>query len=401
MKIGIVGGGPAGMFSALEASKHHKYVTIIDRNPFLGRKLSASGAGRGNLTNLHVSPQSYSALERFSYSEIVQKHDYAFLTRYFKDMGITTYHTDDGWTYPISNSARNLSLFLEELIQEKNIEILRNVFVKEINFSDDQFQISLDNGQVMPFDRLVISTGGQAHLQLNASDEILAQIEKLGHQILPAYPALSPLNTSKNQSKLLSGVRLDAETRIIANEKTVARTFGNIIFTEWGINGPGVMDLSHYIFKNPGQNKIKINFYNENNRQIIDELLLKFQESAFQLETLLLAVFPKKLIQQCMLNAHMDSNVCMNQLRPEQTQNLLASLSIEESILGTRGFEFCQLSTGAVASSEINPLTLESKRVPNLYFAGEVLDVLGPCGGYNLHWAFVSGIVAGSSIGSS
>lgn len=398
MKVGIIGGGPAGICAALEASKTFKNVTMIDKNDFLGRKLSTTGGGKGNLTNQNLGPTSYSAFHDFAFGPLIERYDYKNLIEYFENLGIYTYHTDDGWTYPISNSAKNVSSILENTILQNNISVIRNTTVVNIEFAQDKFLLSLDNGQKMSFDRLIISTGGKAHPQLNSSDSILDEIKRLGHRIVPSYPALSPMVTTKHRTKLLNGVRFDAETTIYNNGNCIARTFGNLIFTEWGVNGPGIMDLSHQIFRHPGKNTLRINFSNPLNKPIIQDLITKFNHSPHKLTNILLMLFPTKIVHQLLLNANLSEDILISQINYENLLDFMGNLSFEENINGTRGFEFAQISTGAVSSVDVDPLTLQSKIINNLYFAGEILDVIGPCGGYNLHWAFVSGIHAGRSI---
>ncbi|PKN87150.1 MAG: hypothetical protein CVU46_05395 [Chloroflexi bacterium HGW-Chloroflexi-8] len=398
MRIGVIGGGPAGIFSALEAKKTQEFVTIIDKNAFLGRKLSSTGAGRGNLTNSNVDPGVYSAFDNFAYSGIIKKYDFDFLVDYFSELGIYTYHTDDGWTYPVSNSARNLSKYLEEVLKQSNVEIILNQTVIGIEKSDSGIQIKLDDNRRLHFDKVIITTGGQAHPQLNASDSILIELKKLGHKIIPSSPALSPILTTKTNSKLLNGVRIDVEVSIMNKANVVANTFGNVIFTEWGLNGPGVMNISHYIAKNQGQIVLNIKFMQKEYLFKLLTLLKKYRNQSVTIEHVLLPFLPQKIIDQLIINSKIDSQIQINQLKEEFVQEFFSNLSIEEKILGTRGFEYSQLSTGAVSSIDVNSNTLESKITPNLYFAGEVLDVIGPCGGYNLHWAFVSGINAGRSV---
>jgi len=392
MKIGIIGGGPAGIFAAIEASKKNHEVFLFDKNEFLGRKLSVTGAGRCNLTNLNISPSRYKSFNNFAFSNIIDKYNFDFIQHYFNNLGIFTYHTDDGWVYPISNSAKNISIYLEKHLQDLGINIYKNTSVQEFDLLNNGFAIKTGNNKNIFIEKLIIASGGKAHPQLNANDGLLKIVEKLGHKTVPAFPALSPIITTKNETKGLSGVRSDLTIRFLKNNHTIGSEFGNIIFTDFGINGPGVMNLSYLVNKH-SDIKVEIDF----SSLIPPEFLKYCQTNLVTVDNftgLLLSVLNNKVIEELKKKINsMKILVC----DAENLTLLLQNLKFTERILGTRGFEFAQISTGAIDSNEVNPDTLESLIIPGLFFAGEVLDVLGPCGGYNLHWAFVSGIVAARS----
>lgn len=390
MKIGIIGGGPSGMFAAIEARKKYSEITLFDKNEFPGRKLAATGAGRGNLTNVNISSSRYRSTQENSFRKIIDHYDYNYLNEYFLQLGIHTYHTDDGWVYPISNSARNISLFLGNCLTQLNIEIQNNRSVISIHKDSNKFKLITDNGKTFLFDRLIIASGGKAYPQLNASDEIIQSLAKFGHSQIPAYPALAPIKTTKTKTKSLNGVRLDATISIFRNNIEIGSEFGNIIFTEWGLNGPGVMNLSHLV-RGDQDLSIEIDFASILPEDFINTTLSK-KENMLLLTTPLLSIMNKKIIDQLLINSKLNSDA---PFRSNDFIHLINNMKFREQILGTRDFEFAQVSTGAIDSSKIDPETLESKLCPGLYFAGEVLDMFGPCGGFNLHWAFVSGIVAG------
>ena len=398
MKIGIIGGGPAGMMAAIEASKKYSDVSIVDMNLNLGRKLAATGAGRGNLTNTNINPDAYDGFLKFSYSDLLQKYNYNFLVDYFKKIGIYTYHTDDGWVYPISNSAKNISEYLMAFIKSLNIKIINDSQVISITRENNKFYLRLSNDTSLRFDKLIIATGGKAYPQLKASDSILKVLSNLGHNILPAYPALAPIETTKNQSDMLNGVRLNAKISLTTNGSVIKSEFGNIIFTEWGINGPGVMNLSHHIHKLTGNSELKIDFGYQELRELINANLQNKNLYNLETEMILNPFFPKKIIYQILKNSGLNSKMILGNQSQEPITKLINNMTISENIKGTRGFSFSQLSTGAVNSIDVDPLTLESKIISGMHFAGEILDVIGPCGGYNLHWAFISGITAGRSV---
>lgn len=398
MKIGVIGGGPAGMLAAIEASRKFSNVTIIDSNLDLGRKLAATGAGRGNLTNTKINPDNYDAFDKFSFSALIQQKGYEYLINYFKEIGIQTYHTDDGWVYPISNSAKNIAEYLAAIIKGCNVEIINQSTVISINLSGNKFYLILEDGTSINFDKIIIATGGKAYPQLKASDSILSILKDIGHKIIPAYPALAPIETSKSQSDLLNGVRLNAKITLWNKNSALKSEFGNIIFTEWGVNGPGVMNLSHLIHKNSGNLNLTINFCYQEIRNLIITSLQNKNLYSIQTHVVLNPFFPKKIIDQIFKNSTINPTTILGQQSQVNISRLIESLTISEKVKSTRGFSYSQLSTGAVNSIDVNPLTLESNIIPGMYFAGEILDVIGPCGGYNLHWAFISGITAGRSL---
>lgn len=388
MKIGIIGGGPSGIFAAIEARKKYSDVTIFDKNDFLGRKLSATGAGRCNLTNANVSPGNYRSIKNFCFKDLIKTFDYTFLTEYFSKLGIYTYQTDDGWVYPLSNSARNIASLLEDHLISLNVKIYKNTSVASFIKMKNKYQLKTDFGKLYDFDKLILASGGKAYPQLNASDSIFQSLLNFGHQLIPAFPALAPLKTSKHETKPLNGVRVDATIRILDNKSVVGSEFGNIIFTEWGLNGPGVMNISHLVHQKNNL-IIEIDF----SPLLPPDLLKNVNNGKYlYLSTPLLSILNKKIIDQLLMNLNFDINSPFNM---NDFHHLIKMMKFTEKIIGTRDFEFAQISTGAIESSHINPDSLESKLCPGLYFAGEVLDVFGPCGGFNLHWAFISGIRAG------
>ncbi|PKO05549.1 MAG: hypothetical protein CVU41_10765 [Chloroflexi bacterium HGW-Chloroflexi-3] len=390
MKIGIIGGGASGIFAAIEARKKYSDVTIFDKNDFLGRKLSSTGAGRCNLTNVNVSPGIYQSINKFSFQDLIKNYDYIFLNEYFRQLGIHTYHTDDGWVYPLSNSARNISTLLEDHLTTVNVKINKNTSVSSFIKIKNRFQLKTDSGKSYEFDKLILASGGKAYPQLRASDAILQSLLNFGHKLIPAFPALAPIKTSKHETKSLNGVRLDATIRILDNKSVIGSEFGNIIFTEWGLNGPGVMNLSHLVHEKNNL-KIVLDFSSVLPPEFLS-IVIANKDKFLYLSTALLSIFNKKIIEQLLLNLNFG---LYSPFRINDFINLTNKMMFTENILGTRDFEFAQISTGAIESSQINPETLESKLCTGLYFAGEVLDMIGPCGGFNLHWAFISGIIAG------
>lgn len=390
MNVGIIGGGPAGIFAAMEARKRYADISIFDLNSFLGRKLSVTGSGRCNITNTKVSPSCFHSVNNFSYEKIIFENGYNVLISKLNELGIFTYQTDDGWAYPISNSARNISQLLEDHIRSLGVKIFLNTLVKKIIQNRNRFSIFTNTDEVYEFDKIIVATGGSAYPQLNANTSVLNSIEKLGHKLLPTFPALSPIKTSKNETKNLSGVRHDATIRILNNNKEIGKEFGNIIFTDWGINGPGVMNLS-YLINNKDDLRVQIDFYDIFPAHYLDTIL----SSTIKFPTLsapFMSILNSKIISSVFKKCNFDPNEIFSE---PNFLKIFYNIKFVERITGTRGFEFSQISSGGIDSTMVNNETLESTICPGLFFAGEILDVMGPCGGFNLHWAFISGMTAG------
>ncbi len=390
MNVGIIGGGSAGIFAASEAIKRCTDVHIFDNNSFLGRKLSVTGAGRCNITNTNISPSRYHSENDFSFERIINENGYDVLISKLNQLGIFTYHTDDGWVYPISNSARNISHLLEDHLRSIGVRIHLDTIVKKIVRNQNRFSIFTNSEEEHEFDRIIVATGGCAYPQLNASNSILNSIEGLGHKLIPSFPALSPIKTSKNETKDLSGVRTDATIRIFHKKKEIGKEFGNIIFTDWGLNGPGVMNLSHLI-NNKDDLQVQIDFIDIFPANYL-EMILNSENKFQTLSSPFLSILNSKIISAVFKKCNLDPNENFSQSKFNKIYN---NSKFVEKITGNRGFEFSQISSGGVDSSMVNNETLESTICPGLYFAGEILDVMGPCGGFNLHWAFISGMKAG------
>ena len=247
------------------------------------------------------------------------------------------------------------------------------------------------------FERVIVSAGGMAYPALGSRGELFPVLEKLGHTVLPKRPALAPLLVDLGDLHSLQGVRLDVGATLWNGSRQLASTKGNLIFTEWGLNGPAVMDLSHHVGAETGGLELSLNllaFFQEE----FDQLLAQKRTSAMPVRVFLGAFFPPKVVITLLKNASLAQDVPLNQVEDGALEHLIGRLKDTRlPVKGVRGFEYCQVSAGGVPVSEVDPLTLESCRVKGLYLTGETLDVVGPCGGYNLHYAFASGTLAGKA----
>ena len=400
MRLAIIGGGPAGMIAALEARRHQAEVMLIDANPSVGRKLAATGSGRCNLTNMHAQPGSYHTSSPQNLVRIFSKFGNKDLIAWLDQLGIFTYATQDGWVYPLSNSAQNVADILAAHLSEAGVEIHLQTLITDLQLDGNKFKLfTKDPSHSFSAERVVIATGGPAYPQLGARDNIYTILKRLGHTLLPVKPALAPVLTDAKSFHKLQGVRLDAGVTLISESREIGRTIGNIIFTSWGLNGPGVMDLSHLVSLHDHETlEFRLDFL-PNQPERLKELIQKQTHCNLPLLSLLESFLPVKVAYFILERCRIPAEKTIKQMNESEISRVMQTLHNQHvTIKGVKGFKECQLSTGGVPLSEINPDSMQSLKVPGLYLAGEILDVNGPCGGFNLQWAFTSGFVAGSHI---
>ena len=400
MKIAIIGAGPAGMMSALEARKKQAEVLLIDANPSAGRKLAATGSGRCNVTNTHAQPESYHTSSPKKLKQIFSKFGNKDLIAWLENLGIFTYATEDGWVYPLSNSAQNVVDILVAYLIEAGIEIHLQTFITDLQLKGNKFKLcTQDSSRSFIAEQVIIATGGPAFPQLGARENIYTILKRLGHTILPVKPALAPVLTDAKSFHKLQGVRLDAGITLLVEGMEIGRSIGNIIFTSWGLNGPGVMDLSYLVSLHVNEAlEFRLDFL-PNQPERLQELIKKQIQSNIPLFILLESFLPAKVAYFILEQRRIPVEKTIKQMSESEISRVLQALHNQQvPIKGVKGFKECQLSTGGVPLSEIDPDSMQSLKVPGLYLAGEILDVNGPCGGYNLQWAFTSGFVAGNHI---
>jgi len=246
-------------------------------------------------------------------------------------------------------------------------------------------------------DSLVVAAGGQAYPTLGSRGDLYPQLERLGHTLRPVHPALAPVVADVRSFHKLQGVRLDAVAQIWQAKTLLGQTTGNLIFTQWGFNGPAVMDLSHLVSTRAGKNlTLVLNLLPGEMELRLRQLLAQKRREPIPLRVLLGAVLPPKVPAWVLAAANLPVDLPMQSVSEPVLEDVLHRLMhLSASVQGVRGFEFAQVSTGGVPLAEVNPETMESNMVPGLYLAGETLDVIGPCGGFNLQFAFSSGAAAG------
>ena len=399
--IAVIGGGAGGLMAAIKAAMNGKRVALIDANSTPGRKLSATGSGRGNLTNLNANPESYYCKPKEVTKIALQKDNPEIIREFLHQFGIPTFSTDDGWVYPISESAANVAVILTQRAKINGVEMLCNTQITEIIPTHNIYKLKSQNIQfVIEAKNIIIATGGSAAPQLGARENLIPNLQKLGHHLTPFRPALAPIETLPKPAAALLGIRLDAQVQLLKKNCIVAETYGNIIFTQWGVNGPGVMDISSIITPNEVSDYVlQINLLPR-----ADEILATYnvrkENRGMFLANALQAYLPPRAVNFVCESAGITGDSLIP-LPQEKIDLICREGSIFRfGVKALKGFKFCQAAAGGVALSDICAETMQSKVMPGMFFVGEVLDVTGPCGGYNLQWAFASGLLAGEKASS-
>lgn len=395
-ELTIIGAGPAGMTAALFAARAGAKVTLIEGNASVGRKLLVTGAGRCNLSNQNAKAESYTCEDGQWIQQVLSRFGYAELLDFLESVGILTCATIDGWCYPLSESAQTVVDAFAAALEQADVSLLLDHKVTSIRNTGHGFEIGFKTQRAVECETLLVAAGGAAYPTLGSRGQLFPMLKELGHTIHPVVPALAPVTCEMSAYSRLQGVRLDANVKLYEDQELLAETTGNLIFTSWGLNGPAVMDLSHHISTRPDARlHLALNplFASET---ALRSLVREKRYTSTLLTILLGAALPPKLAMAVLPMAGLTIHAKVNEVSDAELEKLFALLTaLPFKVTGVRGFEYCQVSAGGVPVSEVDPATMRSRVVPNLLLAGETLDVVGPCGGYNLQFAFSTGAIAG------
>jgi predicted Rossmann fold flavoprotein len=407
MKTAIIGGGPAGMMAAIAASEKSQ-VTLYEKNDILGKKLLITGKGRCNLTNAGTEDEIIEAFGkngRFLFSAL-NSFSNKDLMNFFEKRGLPLKVERGKRVFPESDKSLDVLRVLEKELNEKNIKILKNTSVKKINVLENNgFEIVTEKGNET-YDALVITTGGKSYPKTGSTGDGYIFARSLGHSVSSLSPYLIPLETNQEDIKELMGLSLkNVLLKAFVNGKKKGEEFGEMIFTHFGISGPVVLTLSKIAVDALKKEKNKVVYYidfkpalsfDELDKRIIRDFE-KYNNKQFKnaLDDLL----PRKMIPVVLNRSGIDEEKKVNQISKEERKiiiDLLKDFPVE--ISGTRPLSEAIVTSGGISLKEINPKTMESKLYPGLFFAGEILDLDGVTGGYNLQEAFSTGFLAGSSV---
>lgn len=394
----IVGGGASGLVAAIMAAREGHKVTILEHKDKLGKKILATGNGKCNYTNLVQEKECYRSDDSSFPFKVLSCFDVNKTIEFFSDLGI--YPKDKkGYLYPYSEQATSVLNVLEMEIIRLNIKVCLSTHVDKIHKNKLKFIIESNTGKYQG-DKVILATGGCASSNLGSDGSGYGLAKDFGHTIIKPLPSLVQLMSDEKYFKTLAGVRCNAAIGLYGNKKLLAKETGEILMANYGVSGIPILQISRYAAKALDR-KEKVNlivdFLPELSKEETKELLMKrlATNSHKNMEEMLVGLLNNKLAYVLLLQGNIQVNKSCRQISDQEIDsitNMIKFFSIP--ISKTQSFEQAQVSSGGVDTREINSKTLESKIVQGLYFTGELIDVDGTCGGYNLQWAWSSGVVA-------
>lgn len=404
-KIAVIGGGPAGMMASIFASENtQNEVYLFEKNDILGKKLLITGSGRCNITNaepdVHKFIESFAKNGKFLFSSFSRFFNNDLLI-FFENLGIKFVTERGGRVFPESNDANEITNVLIKKLKENKVTISLNHELKDVKLVDDKFKLIFKNNEFIA-NKVIITSGGKSYPGTGSTGEIFKIVEKLGHKIIEPKPSLVPLGIKEPFVKNLEGLSLkNVGASILKNNKILVKRFGEMLFTDRGVSGPIIFEISKYICReNPKDLTLSIDLkpalsLEQLNNRIRREML----EKNIIFKNLLRLLLPIRLADLFVALLKIDENKKIKHLSKEEISKLCNLLKhFEFHITDLGNFYHSIVTSGGVDIKNINPKTMESKIVPNLYFAGEIIDIDAETGGYNLQAAFSTGFVAGKSV---
>ena len=395
----IIGGGPAGMTAAIAASSNHKKVCILEHNDRVGQKILSTGNGKCNLTNQNISPSCYKSDSGTDFYSVIEAFMPAKVIDFFKSLGLLT-KEKNGYIYPRSEQASSVLDTLRYALSKYGINVHTSVNIQNCKSTKDGFIIHTDK-TTYSCQRLILAAGSKCAPKTGSDGSGYAIACNFGHSIIPVIPALVQLKCKESFYKELQGVRTEACLSLTDGNMITATEKGELQLTDCGISGIPVFQISRYVKRLIDSGKkpvIYIDFFPESSKEVLFETIRRFMEFNPEAEAskALCGIFNKKLsnvfLKECGIKP---STPCQNTDNAdcEKLADKIKKFAVIP--IDTLDFMHAQVCAGGVNLSEINFPSMESKIVPGLFFAGEITDVDGKCGGYNLQWAFSSGYAAG------
>ena len=399
-EIAVIGGGASGLMAAITAKKSGKEVIILERKDRILKKVLITGNGRCNITNVNANISNYFGKNISSVENILNRFTPQDTMDFFNELGIVCNEENRGKVYPLSGQASSVVDALRFEAEKLGIKIETEFYVRKIEKDGFKFRIYSEDKKKIEAGRVILAAGGQSYPELGSNGSGFELAKELGHSVTKLSPSIVQLKTEKNQVKGLQGIKTDVAVTAYGDNKKICTYDGELLFTDYGISGNVVFNISFVmpLYKNV---EFEIDFMEKFDYNELYEMLKERKRilSHLTMENYFNGMINKKLGQFLSKVSGIEKlSKPVKDLNDSDIRKLCTVLKkYRVKILETTGFKNAQVTAGGVSLDEVNTETLESKIVKGLYFSGEVLDVYGECGGFNLQWAWASGHIAGEN----
>ena len=400
MVIGIIGGGASGMAAALAAAENKEIqVILMERQARLGRKLQATGNGRCNLSNLHAAEGGYHGDDAAFSDYAISAFPPDAALDWFRSLGLFTVAEESGRVYPYSDQANSVLDVLRFALEKENITVKLGFEVEKVKKCPNGFRIEAKE-EAIEVDRLIFACGGLAGTKLGGTMSGYKLLRSLGHKCTKLRPTLVQLKSGWNGVSALKGVRANCHAAIYHNGHLHAQSTGELQFTEYGLSGPVMFEISRDACQGAGEWVCKLDFYPQLREEAIRSELYRRKETDLPASELLTGILHNRLGRVIAQEAGVSLNRKIAELSDYELKETARLVKhFEVSLREPMGMDAAQVTAGGIVTRDFDPTTMESRLVPGLYACGEVLDIDGDCGGYNLQWAWSSGRLAGHHAG--
>lgn len=405
MKVSIIGAGASGMMTAIFLRQNNVACKVYERNDKAMKKIYATGNGRCNFTNINLSYKNFHGKNpKFSIGAL-KRFDNKDAINFFNQIGIQEVELEDGKIFPRSLQASSIVKQMTNLARHLDIDIVYDSFVSYIEKNGDKFYVK-SNGKIDECDVLVLATGSKTYPKTGSDGNGYRLVKKLGHSITDIHPGIVQLRLKGDSYKKMTGTKFRARVNLLVDDKFITSFTQDVLFTDYGISGPAILQVSGQAIreKNKGSDVfVSIDIlYKQNLDEIFSYLSYQATINYYKnISELLVGLVNDNLIEEILAQARIDKDINVSELSRDKLRELshvLKNFTFE--VNSYKDDNSGQVTCGGVDTDEIDPKTMESKLLKNLYIVGELMDIDGDCGGYNLQWAWSSAYTASKAISS-
>lgn len=391
-KVAIVGGGASGIFCAILCAEAGCEVSLFEQNSKLAKKILVSGNGRCNITNKNLSTNDYFGENPAFVEYALKEFGFEAFQKYFQHLGVLLDIKSDGRAYPLSNEAKSIAHLFEKQLEKFGVAIHLNAKINSIKEFLDKY------------DAVVVATGSQAATHLGGNSDGQEFAKTFGHTLSPTYPSLVQLEIDLKPLHKMAGSKVDGEVTLLINHKKELTQSGDILFTNYGLSGFAILDISQQASQalmEFNHVTLSLNLLPQFTMQKLASHILNIAkiQNNYTILDILITLLPTKIATNILIFLEISQTIKANEINQKTAKKIANTLlNWRVEVENSHGFRHAEVSGGGVKTHEINPKTFESLKKKNLYFTGEVLDIVGKRGGYNFAFAWASAYLAAKEI---